>query len=225
HVHGKPTGGDFLARDGGEKMLITAITGKEVPSGGLPMDVGCVVQNVGTLAAVADAFNKGQPLIERGFTITGGACKTPKNLVVPIGTLVSDLVPDTVQVDDENLARVVAGGPMMGPAVPSYVFPIQKNTSGVLLMDKAEARYFQEQPCIRCGRCMRACSCRLSPALLNEALNAGDLDAAEAIGVLDCIECGTCSFVCPSRIQLVQRFRIGKQLLRAKKQKEAQRAR
>lgn len=210
---------------GGEKMLITAITGKEVPSGGLPMDVGCVVQNVGTLIAVADAFLKGRPLIERGFTISGGACKTPKNLVVPIGTLVSDLVPDTVQVDDENLARVVAGGPMMGPAVPSYAFPIQKNTSGVLLMDKAEARYFQEQPCIRCGRCMRACSCRLSPALLNEALNAGDLDAAEAIGVLDCIECGTCSFVCPSRIQLVQRFRIGKQLLRAKKQKEAQRAR
>jgi electron transport complex protein RnfC len=92
-------------------------------------------------------------------------------------------------------------------------------------MDKAEARYFQEQPCIRCGRCMRACSCRLSPALLNEALNAGDLEAAEAIGVLDCIECGTCSFVCPSRIQLVQRFRVGKQLLRAKKQKEAQGAR
>lgn len=210
---------------GGEKMLITALTGKEVPSGGLPMDVGCVVQNVGTLAAVADAFNTGRPLIERGFTVSGGACKTPKNLVVPIGTLVSDLVPDTIQVDDENLARVVAGGPMMGPAVPSYAFPIQKNTSGVLLMDKAEARYFQEQPCIRCGRCMRACSCRLSPALLNEALNAGDLDAAEAIGVLDCIECGTCSFVCPSRIQLVQRFRIGKQLLRAKKQKEAQGAR
>jgi len=210
---------------GGEKMLITAITGKEVPSGGLPMDVGCVVQNVGTLVAVADAFTKGLPLIERGFTITGGACKTPKNLFVPIGTLVSDLVPDVVQVDDEALGRVIAGGPMMGPAVPSYAFPIQKNTSGVLLMNKKEAEYFTEKTCIRCGRCMRACSCRLSPALLNEALNAGDLDAAESIGLLDCIECGTCSFVCPARIQLVQRFRVGKQLLRAKKQKEAQRAR
>ncbi len=209
---------------GGEKMLITAITGKEVPSGGLPMDVGCVVQNVGTLVAVADAFNKGLPLVERGFTITGGACRTPKNLVAPIGTLVSDLVPEVVEVDDESLARVVAGGPMMGPAVPSYAFPIQKNTSGVLLMDKKEAAHYAEGTCIRCGRCMRACSCRLSPALLNEALNAGDLDLAEAIGVLDCIECGTCSFVCPARIQLVQRFRIGKQLVRAKKQKEAQRA-
>ena len=210
---------------GGEKMLISAITGKEVPSGGLPMDVGCVVQNVGTLVAVADAFNKGMPLIERGFTVSGGACKTPKNLFVPIGTLVADLVPDVIQVDDEALGRVVAGGPMMGPAVPSYSFPIQKNTSGVLLMDKKEAEYFTEKTCIRCGRCMRACSCRLSPALLNEALNAGDLEAAESIGLLDCIECGTCSFVCPARIQLVQRFRVGKQLLRAKKQKEAQRAR
>jgi len=209
---------------GGEKMLISAITGKEVPSGGLPMDVGCVVQNVGTLVAVADAFSKGLPLIERGLTITGGACKTPKNLFVPIGTLISDLVPDVIEIDDEALARVVAGGPMMGPAVPSYAFPVQKNTSGVLLMDKKEADHFEEKPCIRCGRCIRACSCRLSPALLNEALNAGDLDAADEIGLLDCVECGTCSYVCPAHIQLVQRFRVGKQLLRAKKQKEAKRA-
>ncbi|MCX7025202.1 MAG: electron transport complex subunit RsxC [Spirochaetes bacterium] len=210
---------------GGEKMLITAITGKEVPSGGLPMDVGCVVSNVGTLKAIADAFTKGIPLIERAFTITGGACETPKNLVAPIGTLVADLVPAIVKVNDASLRCIVAGGPMMGVSVPNYAFPIQKNTSGVLLMDRAEAEASEEGTCIRCGRCMRTCSCRLSPALINESLLANDLEDAEAIGLLDCIECGTCSFVCPSRVRLVQRFRVGKQLLRGKKQKEAQSAR
>jgi len=209
---------------GGEKMLITAITGREVPSGGLPMDVGCVVSNVGTLRAVSEAFRKGKPVIDTGLTVTGGACETPKNLIVPVGMLVADLFPDAARYDEKRLRRVVLGGPMMGPAVPSLQVPIQKNTSGVLLMDEAEAKVFAEGPCIRCGRCMRACSCRLSPALLNAAIKAGDLDEAEKIGALDCIECGTCSFVCPSHIQLVQRFRVGKQLVRAKKQKEAQRA-
>lgn len=209
---------------GGEKMLITAITGREVPSGGLPMDVACVVSNVGTLKAVSEAFRKGKPVIETGLTVTGGACETPKNLFVPVGMLVQDLFPDTVRYDESKLRRIVMGGPMMGPAVPTMLVPIQKNTSGVLLMDASEAKTYAEGPCIRCGRCMRACSCRLSPALLNVAFNAGDLDTAEKIGALDCIECGTCSFVCPSHIQLVQRFRVGKQLVRVKKQKEALRA-
>lgn len=209
---------------GGEKMLITAITGREVPSGGLPMDVGCVVHNVGTFKAIAEAFRDGMPLIDRGFTVSGAACSTPKNLVVPVGTLVSDLVPEIVKIDEAAVRRVIYGGPMMGPSLPHWSVPVQKNTSGVLFLDAAEAKAYAEGSCIRCGRCMRACSCRLSPALLAEALRANDLDAAEQIGVLDCIECGTCSFVCPARIQLVQRFRVGKQLLRNKKQKEAQRA-
>ena len=147
---------------GGEKMLITAITGREVPSGGLPMDVGCVVSNVNTLLAVSEAFRKGQPVIDTGLTVTGGACETPKNLFGPVGMLVQDLFPDVARYDEKKLKRIVMGGPMMGPAVPSMLVPIQKNTSGVLLMDETEAKAYEEGPCIRCGRCMRACSCSMS---------------------------------------------------------------
>jgi electron transport complex protein RnfC len=184
------------------------------------MDVAAVVQNVGSLKAIAEAFIEGKPLIDRGFTVTGGACKNPKNLTVPIGTVVSDLVPEVFGVA-EDLKRVVFGGPMMGVSVPGLDIPVQKNTSGVLLMTAAEALYFEDGSCIRCGRCMRACSCRLSPALLNEAVLAGDWDRADKIGLLDCIECGTCSYVCPARVQLVQRFRVGKITLRAVKAAKA----
>ncbi len=201
---------------GGEKMLITALTGREVPSGGLPMDVGTVVQNVGTLKAISEAFLQGKPLIDRGFTATGSACKTPRNLVVPIGTVLSDLIPSVIQIE-EDLRRVIFGGPMMGVSVPTLDTPIQKNTSGVVFMDSKEALVYEEGNCIRCGRCMQACSCRLSPALLNEAILANDWDLADKLGLLDCIECGTCSYVCPAHVYLVQRFRVGKLTLRAVK--------
>ncbi|MCL1818788.1 MAG: electron transport complex subunit RsxC, partial [Spirochaetaceae bacterium] len=204
---------------GGEKMLIQAITGREVPSGGLPMDVAAVVQNLGTLKAIADAFQEGKPLIDRSFTATGGACKTPKNICVPIGTVVSDLIPDIIDVRSD-VARVLYGGPMMGVSVPTLDTPVQKNTSGVVFLTTKEARFFDESSCIRCGRCMRACSCRLSPALMNEAILAENYAEAEAIGLLDCIECGVCSYMCPARVRLVQRFRVGKMRLRAIKAAE-----
>jgi electron transport complex protein RnfC len=222
HGHGMDIAVQLLKTkypQGGEKMLITALTGKEVPSGGLPMDVGCVVQNVGTLRAIAEAFSEGKPLIERGLTISGGACKEPKNIIAPIGTLISDIPATEVEIDEEAVRKVIFGGPMMGTTVPHRTIPVQKNTSGVVLMTAAEVALDTdvETPCIRCGRCMRACACRLSPVIMNNALDAGDLETAADIGLLDCIECGTCSYVCPARIQLVQRFRVGKQLLRAKR--------
>jgi electron transport complex protein RnfC len=199
---------------GGEKMLISAITGKQVPSGGLPIDTGCIVQNVGTTVAIAEAFQLGKPLIERGLTVSGGACKTPKNIYVPIGTIITDFPADFMQIDNDNLRKIIFGGPMMGNAVPKLDIPIQKNTSGIILMTSSEAANFVETPCIRCGRCIKNCACFLTPVMINVGLNSDDLDGAVKAGLMDCVECGTCAYVCPARIKLVQRFRVGKQRVR-----------
>jgi electron transport complex protein RnfC len=203
---------------GGEKMLITALTGREVPLGGLPMDAGCIVQNVGTMIAVAEAFTLGKPLIDRDLTVSGGACKTPKNIRAPIGALLKDMPAEFMDVDYGKLSKILFGGPMMGVAVPSLDVPIQKNTSGIILMTKEETIAEAEGPCIRCGRCMRNCSCRLAPVIMNNSLDSNDLDYAVKAGLSDCIECGSCTYVCPARIKLVQRFRVGKQRLRIRQQ-------
>ncbi|MDR2942613.1 MAG: electron transport complex subunit RsxC [Treponema sp.] len=203
-----------LYPQGGEKMLITALTGREVPSGGLPMDAGCIVQNVGTLIAIAEAFITGKPVIDRDLTISGGACNTPKNIRIPIGALIKDLPVEFMDIDYSKLAKIIFGGPMMGNAVYSLEIPVQKNTSGVILMTREETIAEEEGPCIRCGRCVRNCPCRLSPVIMNNSLESQDLDYAVKAGLMDCMECGSCSYICPARIKLVQRFRVGKQRLR-----------
>jgi electron transport complex protein RnfC len=207
-----------LYPQGGEKMLITALTGREVPSGALPMDAGCIVQNVGTLVAIAEAFTLGKPLIDRELTVSGGACNSPKNIRAPIGTLLPDLPKEFMDIDYRKLRKILFGGPMMGFAVPTLSVPIQKNTSGIILMTEAETHANPEGPCIHCARCIRNCPCRLSPAIMNHSLEAGDLEESVKAGLMDCIECGSCTFMCPARIKLVQRFRVGKGRLRARQQ-------
>jgi len=181
------------------------------------MDAGCIVHNVGSIIAIAEAFYLGKPLIDRELTVSGGACKTPKNIRTPIGASLNDMPPEFMAVDHDRLAKILYGGPMMGSAVSSLDVPIQKNTSGIILMTKEETLKDPETPCIRCGRCIKRCSCRLSPVIMNNSLEAGDFDYAVKAGLLDCMECGSCAYTCPARIKLVQRFRVGKQKLKMMK--------
>lgn len=200
---------------GAEKNIITAITGREVPAGGLPASAGCVVCNVGTVCAISDAFREGKPLIERALTISGGAVAEPKNLLVPIGTLISDLIPSVVQLKEGQTVKILSGGPMMGFAMTNAGFPVQKGTSGVLFLTKDETDTAETSPCIGCARCVGVCPMGLTPVMINRSINSGNLDAAKKYGLMDCIECGSCAFVCPATVHLVQNFRIGKSILRA----------
>ena len=192
---------------GAEKQLIKAITGKEVPSGGLPMDVGCLVQNVGTSIAVYEACSEGKPLIERVVTLTGKVNK-PGNYKVRIGMLFKDLIEHGGGLK-EGVNKVINGGPMMGIAQRTLDVPIIKGTSGILALS-VKKKMPMHGPCIRCGRCVSACPMRLLPAELSIFVENERYDLAEKYGILDCIECGSCAYVCPSNRLIVQQIKIGK---------------
>lgn len=204
---------------GGEKNITVAIAGREIPAGGLPFQVGCIVHNVGTLKAISEAFRIGKPLIDRPLTISGGACERPQNIFAPIGTCLSDLIPSEITFN-KGIAKILSGGPMMGVAMNNADFPIEKNTSGVLFLTQDEIDVDEEDTCISCGRCIKACSCRLAPVLMIQAIERNNLDEAVRCGLRDCVLCGSCAFVCPGRIKLTQRFKLGKELLRLKDAKE-----
>ena len=206
---------------GGEKAVIKALLNREIPSGGLPCDVGCFVINVETLAAVSEAFREGKPLIERSLTVSGGACVQPKNITVPIGTLVSDLMPHEIELKAGMTKKIVVGGPMMGFSMPSADFPVQKNTNGVLFLTDKETSNTPESPCINCGRCIQVCPCGLYPVMMVKSIKGNDLKAAVRFGLDDCMECGACAWICPAKVRLVEKFRTGKQKLRAERQKQA----
>ena len=193
---------------GGEKQLIAAVTGREVPSGALPIDVGAVVQNVGTALAVYEAVAKNKPLVERVVTVTGSTLASPKNLLVRIGTPMSALIEYCGGM--EGIGKVVAGGPMMGRAVSNVDAPVTKGTSGVLLIPTEEALREKEGDCIRCAKCVEACPMGLEPYLLNTLTQRGDYEELERHWIADCIECGCCTFSCPSYLPLLDWVRIGK---------------
>jgi electron transport complex protein RnfC len=203
---------------GSEKQQIYSVTGREVPRGGLPMDVGCVVENVSTAFAVYDAVVNGRPLVRRVVTVTGDAVAQPSNLLAPFGTPYADLVAACGGVKGKA-AKVVSGGPMMGFTVSSLAVPTGKTTSGLLLLSPKRVSCFTSQACIACGRCVDACPMRLSPAELSQCIEADDIEGAGQIALMDCIECGSCAFVCPARRPLVHHFRRGKAIVAAKRRK------
>jgi electron transport complex protein RnfC len=196
---------------GAEKQLIRVLTGRTIPSAKLPMDVAAIVQNVGTAVAVSEAVREGKPLISRPVTVTGGSVREPKNLYVPIGTPLANLV-EACGGTDGDPARIVVGGPMTGFAQFSLDAPTVKGTGGLLLLSEAEAApgAGREMPCIRCGRCVAACPMFLVPSQLGIYARIARWEDVERFDVLDCIECGCCGYICPSRIPLVQLFRLGK---------------
>lgn len=194
---------------GGEKQLIKAITGREVPSGKLPIEVGCVVQNVGTAFAVYEAVTKNKPLIERVVTVTGKALQKPSNLKVRIGTPVSSLVDEAGGLPGDT-GKIIGGGPMMGKALATLDVPVVKGTSGILVMREEESHRLTEGPCIRCSKCTQVCPMGLEPYLLSRLARMGRFGEAEKQKVMDCIECGSCQYTCPAHIPLLDYLRLGK---------------
>lgn len=194
---------------GGEKQLINALLKREVPSGKLPIEVGCVVNNVGTAFAVYEAVQKNKPLIERVVTVTGKTVKRPSNFQVRIGTPIQELLVKA-EADMEATGKVVNGGPMMGKALNSLDVPVVKGTSGVLLFAEAVAKRVDLKTCIRCGRCVQVCPMGLEPILLAQYAERGMWDLAEENVVMDCMECGSCHYTCPSGRPLLDYIRLGK---------------
>ncbi len=201
---------------GAEKMLIRALFGVEVPAGKFPIDVGMVVNNVGTMAAIADYFDRGMPLIERAVTVSGPGIHKPANLIVPIGTPVRDVLAHCGGLRADT-REVIMGGPMMGFSVASLDAPILKGTSGLLAFTEAEAARVDEYACIKCGRCLEACPVFLNPSRLGRLARAGRFADAVDLNVQDCMDCGACSFACPSGIPLVQLIRIAKAVVARQK--------
>jgi electron transport complex protein RnfC len=194
---------------GAEKMLIYSVTGQEIPPGALPAEVGCIIVNVRTLYHIWAAVTDGEPVADRIVSVTGDVVKDPKNILVPLGASVRDLV-DACGGFTEEPAKVISGGPMMGISMRSIDVPVVKGTSGILALSQKSAYYPAESNCIRCGRCITGCPMGLEPSGMDRLVRLRDYERFDAVGGMNCIECGSCAYNCPSRRYLVQSFRDGK---------------
>jgi electron transport complex protein RnfC len=203
---------------GEEKMLIYAITGRVVPAGGLPVDVGVVVNNVATAAALADLLQTGKPLISRVITVTGSGIKEPKNLEVPVGTLLEDVFAYCGGLK-ENAGKIILGGPMTGPAHYRLDLPVLKGTSGILVQTGEEVETKEYMDCIRCAKCIEACPYSLLPNYLGLYGEKDRLEEAKKYGAMECRECGSCTYVCPSRRPLTQWIKDVKRKIAAAERK------
>jgi len=201
---------------GDEKQLLKALTGREVPSGGLPLDIGAVVLNAGTVFAIYEAVTLGKPLVERVVTVSGAAVAHPGNFKVRIGTPIGDLIEECGGLRGTP-GKVIAGGPMMGFALADLGAPVTKGVSGVLALSERQASFRRQTACIGCGRCLDACPFGLSPTVLYKCIDHQQYAEAMAMGLMDCKECGCCGYVCPARIPLVQGMKLGKIMGRRKK--------
>ncbi|MBQ6558087.1 MAG: electron transport complex subunit RsxC [Clostridia bacterium] len=192
---------------GAEKQLIKAVTGRNVPAGKLPADAGAVVVNVATAVAIANAFKTGMPAIEKNVTVSGDAVQNPSNFRVRTGVPVKFLIEQAGGFKNEP-EKIVSGGPMMGISQYNTDYPVTKTTSSVLTISKAEKTYDPDSPCIRCGRCVDHCPMRLMPFKLSEASRKDDIEMARKYNILECIECGLCSYICPANKNLLQFIRM-----------------
>ena len=198
---------------GAEKQLIQAVTGRQVPSGGLPKDVGCAVFNAATAFAAYRAVYEGMPLIERVVTVTGEGVKEPRNLIVRVGTSFQEVI-DAAGGLGDDVWKVLSGGPMMGVAQGDLSVPVTKAVNAVLCLSSAQNGESAHPVCIRCGKCLEVCPMGLEPLYLYRYSNAGDLDALKRLHLTDCIECGCCAYACPGKVPLVQGFRAGKRAMK-----------
>jgi electron transport complex protein RnfC len=204
---------------GAEKMLVTAVVKREIPSGKLPVDAQVLIQNVGTIAGIGDLFAYGQPFIERVVTVTGAGIRNPSTLLVPLGARLSDVL-DYCGGLTEDAKLVLFGGPMMGAPQQRLDVPILKGTSGILCLPEAQVQFRKEYACIRCSNCLDACPIFLNPSRLGMLARVSRYDEMLDYHLLDCFECGSCTYTCPSNIPLVQRFRVAKGMLREKQSRE-----
>lgn len=208
---------------GGEKVLVYHTTQRKIPTGKLPIDVGCVVLNCTTLACIGEYLRTGMPLVEKCVTVDGKAVKTAQNVIVPIGTSLKDVF-DFCGGFVSDPAKIIYGGPMMGITVPNTGSSVLKNTNALLALTKKEAALPKTTACIRCGTCVNTCPFGLSPVSISEAYDKKDAETLTELSVDTCMECGCCSFVCPANRPLVQINKLSKQFLRDEQKKEAKKS-